>query len=145
MQIIEILLLSIVQGITEFLPVSSSSHIFLISKYLGYHESVTLSVVLHAATFLVIAIYYRGLLLDFCSASWRFVKVNLVSKGHTLSAEDKKNVRLLVCIAIAVLPAGIVGFVLQDFILTELPFNLLYWFKQYYFFIIIIWSRSLQH
>ena len=45
---IEILLLSIIQGITEFIPVSSSSHLIIFSKYLDYEsQSLIVDVSLH--------------------------------------------------------------------------------------------------
>ena len=39
---IEILILSLVQGITEFLPVSSSSHLIIISEFIDFDEKVFL-------------------------------------------------------------------------------------------------------
>ena len=50
---IEILILSFIQGVTEFLPVSSSSHLILVSEYLNFEEqSLSIDVSLHIGSFL---------------------------------------------------------------------------------------------
>jgi undecaprenyl-diphosphatase len=52
---IELILLSIVQGITEFLPISSSAHLILLSKYFNFSNSnLTLDVSLHLGSLLAI-------------------------------------------------------------------------------------------
>lgn len=57
---IEIILLSIVQGITEFLPISSSAHLVLISNYLNFNNAnLTLDISLHLGSLLAIIFYFR--------------------------------------------------------------------------------------
>ena len=59
MEIWEILLLAVVQGITEFLPISSSGHLALLQHAMGITEAQLLvAVVLHAGTLLSILVYY---------------------------------------------------------------------------------------
>ena len=60
MDIAQTLLLALVQGITEFLPVSSSAHLVLVSDMWGYAaQSVAFDIVLHGATLLAALLYFR--------------------------------------------------------------------------------------
>lgn len=53
-------LLGLIQGLTEFLPVSSSGHLVLFSKIMGVEESLFLSILLHVATLLsVVIVFYK--------------------------------------------------------------------------------------
>ena len=57
---LEILLLSLVQGVTEFLPISSSSHIILFSKFMNFiSEDLILNVSLHIGSFLAVLVFFR--------------------------------------------------------------------------------------
>lgn len=63
---LEILILSIVQGITEFLPISSSSHTILLSKLMNFvSENLILNVSLHIGSFLAVIVFFRNDLLNF--------------------------------------------------------------------------------
>ena len=56
----EVLILAIVQGIAEFLPISSSGHLVAVEALLGRHnDSAELGIVLHFGTLLAILLYYR--------------------------------------------------------------------------------------
>ena len=57
---IEVLLLSFVQGISEFIPVSSSAHLFLISEIYHFkYQTLTLDISLHLGSLLAIIFYFR--------------------------------------------------------------------------------------
>ena len=60
----EVFLLSLIQGITEFIPVSSSSHLIIFSKYFNFdNQSLLIDVSLHIGSFLaVITFFYREIL-----------------------------------------------------------------------------------
>ena len=56
---IEIFLLSLIQGITEFLPISSSSHLIIFSKYSGFeNQSLSIDISLHIGSFLAVITYF---------------------------------------------------------------------------------------
>ena len=63
---IEIFLLAIVQGITEFIPVSSSAHLILFSNLFNFNsENLIIDVSLHFGSFAAIVFYFRKEILDF--------------------------------------------------------------------------------
>ena len=63
---IEIFLLSIIQGITEFIPVSSSAHLILFSNFFNFNtENLIIDVSLHFGSFAAIVFYFRKEILDF--------------------------------------------------------------------------------
>ena len=57
---IEILILSLVQGITEFLPISSSSHLIIISEYLEFdNQKLEIDIGLHIGSFFAVIVYFK--------------------------------------------------------------------------------------
>jgi len=63
---IEVFLLSIIQGVTEFIPVSSSAHLILFSKLFNFNsENLIIDVSLHFGSFTAIVFYFRKEILDF--------------------------------------------------------------------------------
>ena len=76
----EVIFLSIVQGITEFLPISSSAHLILISKYFSFNnESLTLDVSLHMGSLLAIVLYFKNDFLNLVDNKILFIKIILSS------------------------------------------------------------------
>jgi len=81
---IEIFLLSIVQGITEFLPVSSSSHLVLVSEYFKFqNQSLSIDVSLHIGSFIAVLFYFYKDIIDFYKNKTLFLHV-LVSSIPTI-------------------------------------------------------------
>ncbi len=65
MSFIKVIILAIIQGLTEFLPISSSGHLAIAEHLLNFNPAgVALEVVLHAGTLLTILIYYRKRLIE---------------------------------------------------------------------------------
>ena len=90
---IKYILLGIVQGFTEFLPVSSSGHLVILQKILGIHDhAVAISVVLHLGTLLAIIVFF-----------WKDI-LNLL-----------KNFKLLILVAVVVVITGLIGVLGKDF------------------------------
>ena len=77
---IEILILSLIQGITEFLPISSSSHLILVSEYLNFKEQgLSVDVSLHIGSFIAVLTYFHKEILEFIKNRKLFFKIFISS------------------------------------------------------------------
>lgn len=101
------IVLGIVQGITEFLPISSSAHLSIVPRLLGYAApTLAFEVLLHFGTLAAVVAYFARDL-------WAFV-LSLVAPGRLGREEAAARRRLLGLLALASVPAAVVGFLLQD-------------------------------
>jgi undecaprenyl-diphosphatase len=110
--LIQALVMGIVQGLTEFLPVSSSGHLIVVPELLGWNDafitSLAFSVMLHLGTLVALLIYFR--------ADWaRLVPAGLAAIRDRSLGDDPDR-RLAWLIAVATVPALIAGFLLNDLI-----------------------------
>lgn len=98
MEIFQIILLAIVQGITEFLPISSQSHIILMSKLMEMDDQgLGFDIALHAGSLLAILIYYRREL----------------NQALSFTDEGKSYIKLII---IGSIPLPIVALIFMDFV-----------------------------
>jgi undecaprenyl-diphosphatase len=110
--LIQALVMGIVQGLTEFLPVSSSGHLIVVPELLGWDDpfitSLAFSVMLHLGTLVALLIYFR--------ADWaRLVPAGLAAiRDRSLGGDPDR--RLAWLIAVATVPALVAGFLLNDLI-----------------------------
>ena len=73
---VEILILSAIQGISEFLPVSSAAHLILVSKYYAFtNQSLLIDICLHLGSLMAIIIYFRDDLFNFINNKKFLVKI----------------------------------------------------------------------
>ena len=73
---VEILILSIIQGISEFLPVSSAAHLVLISKYYAFtNQNLLIDICLHLGSLLAIVFYFRNDLIHFINNKKFLIKI----------------------------------------------------------------------
>ncbi|HPZ10234.1 MAG TPA: undecaprenyl-diphosphatase UppP [Candidatus Eremiobacteraeota bacterium] len=109
MTIFQALCLGIIQGLTEFLPISSSAHLFL-TRWLFHWPDVDISfdVLLHLGTLLSVIWYFRIKLFKL------FIAFISSIRERTLSGNPYKRLSWL--FIISCIPAGITGFFLEDFI-----------------------------
>ena len=77
---IEIFILSLIQGVTEFLPVSSSSHLILISKYFNFdNQGLSIDVSLHIGSFVAVIFYFKKEIVKFATNKIIFFKILISS------------------------------------------------------------------
>ena len=76
---IEILILSLIQGVTEFLPISSSSHLIIASEYLKLEKNLSIDVSLHIGSFLAVLVYFYKDVLNFYANKILFIKIIISS------------------------------------------------------------------
>ncbi len=109
MTILTSIILGVVQGIAEFLPISSSGHLILTRTFLSMTDDsvVAFDAVLHIATTLVVILYFRKELWVLFQTLLRLINKKPV---------DLKNTLLLKCLFFATLPAATAGFFLDDLI-----------------------------
>jgi len=77
---VEVLILSLVQGITEFIPVSSSSHLIIFSKFLNFdNQSLMVDVSLHIGSLLAVITFFHKEIINFVKNKNLFFKIILSS------------------------------------------------------------------
>jgi len=73
---VEILILSAIQGISEFLPVSSAAHLVLVSKYYAFtNQSLLIDICLHLGSLIAIVFYFRNDLFNFIKNKYFLTKI----------------------------------------------------------------------
>lgn len=82
-EIVDVFLLSFLQGVAEFLPISSSGHLVLAQSLLNVnHPGVRLEVVLHLGTMVSILLYYRRTLAALVAGVFRGERASWTTAGH---------------------------------------------------------------
>lgn len=124
MEMLQIIILGIIQGLTEFLPVSSSGHLILAPLILNFNDQgLALDAILHLGTLMAIFIFFKKDLLE--------IFLGLFDRR-------KDNYGLAWSIIAASIPAGLVGFFFADWIGSNLrnptfvAINLLIWSAVFY-------------
>jgi len=113
MNILTSIILGAVQGLTEFIPVSSSGHLIIVREILGLNGlySLAFDAVLHLATSLAILIYFR-------KDIWRLLTTTYNwTLGKEIEREDRN---LLVALVLGTIPVVVVAFLFEGFITDEI-------------------------
>ncbi len=100
MELINQLILALVQGLTEFLPVSSSGHLAILQNFFG-ELNISFDVFLHFATLMAIIVYFYK---DIC----------VIIKDFLMLKKKSKNFKLAIYLIVASIPAALVGLLLSN-------------------------------
>lgn len=105
MDILQLVVLGVVQGISEFLPISSSAHLILVPKFLGaVDQGLLVDVGAHAGTLLAVLIFF-----------WRDIVMLLGGAVDVLRFRQTPSARLVFFILLASIPGGVFGLILTQF------------------------------
>ncbi len=100
MEILQAILLGILEGFTEFLPISSTGHLIVVSELVGYKDTAKIfTVVIQMGTVAAVLWFYRH---------------DLLSKIKGLLQRDKAITRFWLAWVAATIPAGLAGFLFKD-------------------------------
>ncbi|EIW87550.1 UDP pyrophosphate phosphatase [Alishewanella agri BL06] len=128
MSTLEVIILSIIQGITEFLPISSSAHLILPSAIFGWEDQgIAFDVAVHVGTLLAVMLYFRQ---DIANLTVGWIK--------SLGGQHSTDSKLAWWVILATIPAGFAGLLAADLIetflrspwvlaITTIVFGLLLW------------------
>lgn len=111
MTILQVTVLALIQGLTEFLPVSSSAHLILPSQLLNWpDQGLAFDVAVHLGTLLAVICYYLSDL----------VKISVYTVNSVIERKMTPVARIGWCMIIATVPTAICGFFFESYISTVL-------------------------
>jgi undecaprenyl-diphosphatase len=106
--VLQAIILGIIQGLTEFLPVSSSGHMVIVPYLAGWEQPpLEFNVAVHAATLVAVIVYFARDL-------W-FLATRMFGIFSSGPAETKRARTTVLLLAIGTVPAALAGFFLEDF------------------------------
>lgn len=115
MSTLEIIILALLQGLTEFLPISSSAHLILPSQILGWQDQgLGFDVAVHVGTLLAVMLYFRKEL-GTMSVAW-LGTINIGPAKNSTDTQVNFEGKLAWWIIFATIPAGLFGLLGKDFI-----------------------------
>ncbi len=138
-------ILGIVQGLTEFLPISSSGHLVLAKAFLGLKTpGVVMEAVLHLGTLLAVLLFYRA---DLSLAIFGFLGAHrrwLSGRGSWSQVWNDEGARLGYLIIVGTVPAVIIGLTFKDLIESLFESVLQTGVELIFNSFILFWAASLK-
>jgi undecaprenyl-diphosphatase len=110
MDMVQAIWLAVIQGLSEFLPISSSAHLILPSQVLGWpDQGLAFDVAVHVGSFVAVMIYFRT-----------DIKQLIIAWFQSLGCDSSSESNLAWCIILGTIPAGLAGLLLGDYIEANL-------------------------
>ncbi len=117
MEILQAIVLGIVQGATEFLPVSSSAHLFLVPWILGWKDQgLAVDVAFHWGTLIAVLAYFRNDIKRVLKIARYLLEKNPGSEHKEYIKNHKNHLRIFSLIIIASIPGGLLGVLFDKYI-----------------------------
>lgn len=113
MNILQGIIIGIVQGLTEFLPVSSSAHLIFIQKLLGVESSLAFDTFLHLGSLLAVLIFFRADIYKMINA-WLLSVEDIIKHRFKEGFYEDPYKRLAWYVILATIPVGIVGILFES-------------------------------
>ena len=113
MDIIQGIIIGIVQGLTEFLPVSSSAHLVFIQNILGVESSLAFDTFLHLGSLLAVLWFFRGDIIKMLK-SWFLSLTDILNGRFRQGFYEDPYKRLAWYVILATIPVGIAGVLFED-------------------------------
>ncbi len=111
MDVIQAIVLGAVQGITEFLPISSTGHLILVPWLFGWEEQgLAFDVALHLGTLVALVWYFRAEWIEFARAG-----IRLISRGKGDGGLDHSG-KMVLLIAAGTIPGALAGLLAEDLV-----------------------------
>ncbi len=105
MTVLQAIILGVVQGLTELLPISSSAHLFLIPWFCNWNVPNSFDVALHAGTLLAIGLFFFKDWLQLLKGAYK----------QTIKKEKNPDGRMFWYLVFATIPGGCIGFILDKY------------------------------
>lgn len=114
MDILQAVIIGIIQGLTEFLPVSSSAHLVFAPYLLGTQSSLTYDIVLHIGTLVAVVAYFWNDLVNMIRSFFSSL-MDLVRGQFREGLRDDQYKKLAWMVIIGTIPAGLAGVLFEKF------------------------------
>ena len=113
MDIIQAIILGIVQGLTEFLPVSSSAHLVFVPEILKVQSSLVFDTILHVGSLVAVAIYFWKDIIQMLKSFFSSL-MDIPRRQFRKGIKEDKFKKLAWFVIIGTIPAGLAGILLKD-------------------------------
>jgi undecaprenyl-diphosphatase len=114
MDIIQAIIIGIAQGLTEFLPVSSSAHLVFVPHLLGTESNLAFDTILHVGTLVAVVAYFFKDVLEMIRAFFSSL-IDIAHRKFREGLKEDRYKKLAWLVIIGSIPAGLVGILFKDF------------------------------
>ncbi len=116
MELYQGIVLGILQGLTEFLPVSSSGHLVLGQIFFGITQSqLIFDISVHVGTLVAVLVVYFKDIMAIIASIFRYLRLLFSSEKSAYLFKEDENLRIALFILIGTIPTGLIGLFLKQF------------------------------